>query len=168
MNQLTLNCGHCSARLSLPAPEERGIVSTTENRTEQYPPTVVNPLSLPPPVETQQLKDNEKPEANQLLDIQFRVSNCNPIIEEPSSPEPEHTPEIEDIEDMFLDDPDEIPTIKLNIEEFSQNLQDFMQKNMELQEGDMSKALVALTAGAASIPTPKLKNVSRLRTEHHV
>ncbi|PKI63707.1 hypothetical protein CRG98_015897 [Punica granatum] len=39
---------------------------------------------------------------------------------------------------------------------------------MELQEGDMSKALVALNPGVASIPTRKLKNVSRLRTEHQV
>ncbi|KAG5556769.1 hypothetical protein RHGRI_007140 [Rhododendron griersonianum] len=32
----------------------------------------------------------------------------------------------------------------------------------------MSKALVAFYPQAASIPTPKLKNVSRLRTEHQV
>ncbi|KAI3741989.1 hypothetical protein L1987_59668 [Smallanthus sonchifolius] len=42
-----------------------------------------------------------------------------------------------------------------------------MQNSMEIQ-GDMSKALVALNPQAASIPTPKLKNVSRLRTEHLV
>lgn len=39
---------------------------------------------------------------------------------------------------------------------------------MELAEGDMSKALVALTLETASIPTPKLKNVSQPRPEHHV
>lgn len=65
-------------------------------------------------------------------------------------------------------DPEEIPTISLNMTEFTQNLQNFMQSNMELQEVDMSKALVALTAEAASIPVPKLKNVNRLRTEHQV
>lgn len=43
-----------------------------------------------------------------------------------------------------------------------------MQRNMELQESDMSKALVALTPEVASIPMAKLKNVRRLRTEHHV
>ena len=73
-----------------------------------------------------------------------------------------------DIEDTFYEDPDEIPTIKLNIEEFTETLQNYMQKNMELQEGDMSKALVALNPEAASIPIPKLKNVRRLRTEHQV
>lgn len=67
-----------------------------------------------------------------------------------------------------MEDFNEIPTIKLNIEEFTQNLQNYMQQNMELQEGDMSRALVALTPEAASIPAPKLKNVNRLRTEHLV
>ncbi|KAF9600268.1 hypothetical protein IFM89_005854 [Coptis chinensis] len=44
----------------------------------------------------------------------------------------------------------------------------YMQKNMELQDGDVSKALVALTPEAASILTVKLKNVSQLRTELQV
>ncbi|XP_048447686.1 transcriptional activator DEMETER-like [Pyrus x bretschneideri] len=51
---------------------------------------------------------------------------------------------------------------------FTSTLQNYMQEKMELQEGDMSKSLVSLTSEAASIPTPKLKNVSRLRTEHQV
>lgn len=125
----------------------------------------INRLQLPPPQPNQQL-------------VHYEASNCAPVIEEPASPEPiievPPSPEPErteitefDIEDT-CEDPDEIPTIKLNIEEFSQNLQNYMQQNMELQEGDVSKALVALTSEAASIPTPKLKNVSRLRTEHQV
>ncbi|KAI6697914.1 hypothetical protein NL676_018033 [Syzygium grande] len=93
-------------------------------------------------------------------------SECN---EEPATPEPDCTQIAEnDMEDMFSDDFNEIPTIKLNMEEFTQNLQKYMQHNMDLQENDMSKALVALTPEAASIPVPKLKNVSRLRTEHLV
>jgi hypothetical protein len=40
--------------------------------------------------------------------------------------------------------------------------------NVDIEYADMSKALVAITPDAASIPTPKLKNVSRLRTEHQV
>lgn len=92
-----------------------------------------------------------------------------PIVEEPSTPEQEVIELVEsDIEDAFGEDPDEIPTIKLNLEEFTLNLQNYMQDNMELQDGDMSRALVALNPEAASIPTPKLKNVSRLRTEHQV
>lgn len=99
---------------------------------------------------------------------QSEVTNCEPIIEEPATPEPECKEVENDIEDTFYEDPDEIPVIKLNIEEFTQNLHTYMQNNMELQEFDMSKALVALTPEAASIPMPKLKNVSRLRTEHQV
>lgn len=161
-----MNHVECSARLALPGPEEKGIVSATENRTVKQNPTVMSDqLPLPLPQATEPSEGNQQSESNRYL----AVINCEPIVEEPSSPEPECPQVTEaDMEDTFCEDPDEIPTIKLNIEEFTQNLQNYMQENMELQEGDMSKALVALTAEAASIPTPKLKNVSQLRTEHHV
>lgn len=128
-------------------------------------PEMINQMPLPLPL----------PQPTELLDLNHQsgakpgANNCEPIIEEPATPEPECTEISEkDIEDAFWEDPDEIPTIKLNMEQFTQNLQNYMQQNMELQEVDMSKALVALKAEAASIPTPKLKNVSRLRTEHQV
>lgn len=109
-------------------------------------------------------------EGNNLSQERIVMKNCEPIIEEPATPEPEFIETSESaIEDYFDEDPDEIPVIKLNLEEFTQNLQNFMQENnLDIQEGDMSKALVALAPEAASIPTPKLKNVSRLRTEHQV
>lgn len=94
--------------------------------------------------------------------------NCEPIIEEPTTPESSIEVTERDIEDAFYEDPDEIPEIKLNIEEFTTNLQSFIQDNKELQEGDMSKAIISLSPQLASIPTPKLKHVSRLRTEHQV
>ncbi|KAE8719044.1 Transcriptional activator DEMETER [Hibiscus syriacus] len=159
-----------SARLALPGPEEKSIVSATENRTsDQNHAVIIDQLALPLPQPNDLSDTNSLPEANEQLQAVSGVNKCNPIIEEPASPEPECTQVAEnDIEDMFSEDPDEIPTIKLNMEEFTQNLQNYMQNNMELQEGDMSKALVALTAEAASIPTPRLKNVNRLRTEHQV
>ncbi|KAL3825806.1 hypothetical protein ACJIZ3_021835 [Penstemon smallii] len=156
-----------SARLALPAPEDKSIVSASENiAAGQNPTREMNTLQLP------------APQANAMNTIS-RVGNSQPIIEEPATPEPivevPATPEPEytqvtecDIENSFYEDPDEIPTIQLNMEQFAQNLQKVMQQHTELQEGDMSKALVALTADAASIPVPKLKNVSRLRTEHQV
>ncbi|XP_048236164.1 DNA glycosylase/AP lyase ROS1 [Ricinus communis] len=159
-----------SARLALPGPEEKGMVSATENRTnEPNPAAMVGQLPLPLPQATEQSEENQLSKSIQQSEAQYGVNSCEPIVEEPSSPEPERIQVTEnDMEDTFCEDPDEIPTIKLNIEEFTQNLQNYMQNNMELQECDMSKALVALTAEAASIPTPKLKNVSRLRTEHQV
>jgi hypothetical protein len=42
------------------------------------------------------------------------------------------------------------------------------ENNIKIEDADMSRALVAITPEVASIPTPKLKNVSRLRTEHQV
>uniref|UniRef100_A0A803NWS7 HhH-GPD domain-containing protein n=1 Tax=Cannabis sativa TaxID=3483 RepID=A0A803NWS7_CANSA len=149
-----------SARLALPGPEEKRIVTSidpTGPTPVNSPAVVMNPALLPPP------------ENNVLAESGSKIDKCEPIIEEPATPEQECIEVSQsDIEDSFYEDPDEIPTIKLNIEQFTQTLQNYMQKNMELQEGDMSKALVALNPEATSIPIPKLKNVSRLRTEHQV
>lgn len=93
--------------------------------------------------------------------------NNEPIIEEPPSPEPEG-PFESVIEEVFCEDSSEIPTIDLSLEDFTQNLQNYVQENMELQVGDIEKAIVAITREAVSIPAPKLKNLRRLRTEHQV
>jgi hypothetical protein len=156
--KLTTSPNWCSARLALPGPEDKSIVSSSVPIvTERNPAAIFNPMPLPPP------------ENNSLKETGYESRTCEPIIEEPATPEQECLEMTEsDIEDSFYEDPDEIPTIKLNIEEFTINLQNYMQEKMELQEGDMSNALVALNPEAASIPTPKLKNVSRLRTEHQV
>ncbi|XP_071706967.1 DNA glycosylase/AP lyase ROS1-like [Rutidosis leptorrhynchoides] len=149
-----------SARLALPGPEEKRIVTSdapVATDPDPIPPTsnmpMPPPLPLPPP--ENKFNTNKK--------------NYEPIIEVPSTPEPEPAEiTISDIEDQYYgDDSDEIPSIKLNMEEFTSNLQNIIQDSKELQE-NMSKALVALNPNAASIPTPKLKDVSRLRTEHLV
>jgi hypothetical protein len=139
-------------------------VTATDNKPEK------NPNSLP--------FLQSQSEGKQQSEAKSGVTNCEPIIEEPATPEPE-CKEVEngiedtfyedhDIEDTFYEDPDEIPVIILNTEEVTQNLHTHMQNKTELQEFDMSKALVALTPEAASIGMPKLRNVSRLRTEHQV
>ncbi|KAF6152513.1 hypothetical protein GIB67_023207 [Kingdonia uniflora] len=168
-----------SARLALPGPEEKGIVaSDVLIKADRYPVGGTNPVQLGLP-ETNS-SGNTHPvqlrlpvanpagqlclrEPNRLGRTASIIEQCEPIIEEPS------TPEVSDIEDMFYEDLDEIPAIDLNIEEFALNISNYMQENnMEFQEGDLSNALVSLTPREASIPTPKLKNVSRLRTEHLV
>ncbi|KAI3797619.1 hypothetical protein L1987_32879 [Smallanthus sonchifolius] len=155
-----------SARLALPTPDEKRIVTAfTDHDQSQSSTGIANQHHL------------LLSQAKQYLRQQSEVPNHDPVIEELATPEPiievPATPEQEklqqefDIED-FCEDAEEIPMIRLNMEAFSQNLQNYMQNNMELAEDDMSRALVALTSEAASIPTPKLKNVSHLRTEHHV
>lgn len=152
----THTCILCSARLALPGPEERRIVcSDVPTTSSKSCGVVINPMPLPP------AEDNLGREPGY-------ARNCEPIIEEPTTPESSIEVSERDIEDAFYEDPDEIPVIKLNIEEFTTNLQSFIQEKMEMQEGDMSKALVALSPKLASIPIPKLKHVSRLRTEHQV
>lgn len=149
-------CLWCSARLALPGPEERQIVSSVAPVVSSNSSDVtMKPMLLPPSKDT--------------IEQGVRLSrDCEPVIEEPTTPELPTEVEERDIEDAFYDDPDEIPVIKLNIDEFTTNLQNFIQEQMEMGEGDMSKALVALNPVLASIPTPKLKHISRLRTEHQV
>ncbi|AQK59094.1 Protein ROS1 [Zea mays] len=150
-----------SARLALPAPEEKCLVTLEDpNVVEFSHQTYINSGSVG------QLEWSANYPKHAVS------GNHQPIIEEPLSPECE-TENIEAhegaIEDFFCEESDEIPTINLNIEEFTQNLKDYMQaNNVEIEYADMSKALVAITPDAASIPTPKLKNVNRLRTEHQV
>ncbi|KAL4182465.1 hypothetical protein AMTRI_Chr11g150220 [Amborella trichopoda] len=148
-----------SARLALPGPREKGLVGRmnpymTMNEQNSH----IHPLPLPP-LETMPLSQEGQDS-----------KKCEPIIEEPATPEPECIESSEiDIEDSLWEDPEEIPTIDLNLKGLSQNVQTYMEENhMGLQDPDMSKALVALTPEAASIPMPKLKNVGRLRTEHQV
>lgn len=98
-------------------------------------------------------------------------NNMKFIIEEPATPEHESTQCLGgDIEDSFYEDPVEIPIINLISEEFTKNTwKNYMQENrFETLDGEMSKALVAITDNAASIPTPKLRNANRLRTWRHV
>ncbi|MED6217686.1 hypothetical protein PIB30_019995 [Stylosanthes scabra] len=159
-----------SARLALPGPEQKSIVITKgNNATNPSPSVVINQLPLPLPTNTSQAEELQQEEASKRLEARSEINICQPIIEEPASPEPECTQVLEtDIEDAFYEETCEIPTIDVDMEELTLNVQNYMEENMELQEGEMSKALVALTPEAACIPTPKLKNVNRLRTEHWV
>ncbi|KAJ4766537.1 demeter-like protein 3 [Rhynchospora pubera] len=187
-----------SARLALPAPEEKGLstaalpsgTSTSTNLQPPFPPhapppeiegssttsSLPLPLPYPSPVHLpfhNRLYSQIQPQLPNPTLSRSQTQTCNePIIEEPASPEPEPVAEKEigEIEDAFVeDDPDEIPVIKLDFKEFTQNLRSYFQaNNLEIEGADMSKAMVAISPEAASIPVPKLKNVSRLRTEHQV
>ncbi|KAG0486928.1 hypothetical protein HPP92_009023 [Vanilla planifolia] len=104
------------------------------------------------------------PEDESIVCSTFPISSAN--VQEPPTPEP-GCPESA-TEEACFQDPDEIPSIELKFEKFMQNPQSYMQENLELYDDDISKALVAFPPEAASIPMPKLKNVSRLRTEHQI
>ncbi|VAH07922.1 unnamed protein product [Triticum turgidum subsp. durum] len=147
-----------SARLALPAPQEKSLVKSSNQFSFQSG-------GMPTPYSTvlPQLEGSTQGH-------DFRTNNSEPIIEEPASPAREECPETleNDIEDY---DPDtgEIPLIKLNLQAFAQNLENCIKEsNMDLGSDDIAKALVAVSTGSASIPVPKLKNVRRLRTEHYV
>lgn len=82
--------------------------------------------------------------------------NHEPLIEEPSSPEPESVKKtIHDIEDDCYNDTDKMPTIKFNFKELHENV-------MQLKDGNFSNALVTISPEAALLPAPQLKNASCL------
>ncbi|XP_051207248.1 protein ROS1C isoform X1 [Lolium perenne] len=147
-----------SARLALPAPEEKGLAcSRNQFNFQNGGMPTLNSTVLPQLEGSTHGRD-------------FPANNSEPIIEEPESPrEEEQTETLEnDIEDYDADT-GEIPIIKLNLEAFAQNLENCIKEsNKDLQPDDIAKALVAISTEAASIPVPKLKNVRRLRTEHYV
>ncbi|KAM1157442.1 hypothetical protein ACFX1X_028353 [Malus domestica] len=69
-----------SARLALPGPEEKSIVNSSVPIAAGINPTIaVTPMSLPPP------------EINSLQIAGVEINKCEPIIEEPASPEQEFT-----------------------------------------------------------------------------
>lgn len=149
----------CSARLALPGPQEKNTV------TSIVPYEAVQDSSL---VIMPEIKSHP---AATFSESRYETKSCEPIIEHPPSPEPESTKYLErDIEDLCDDPEDYIPTIRLDVEGFRDLLQECIEMNNNPLKGvvDMSKALVALTSEAASIPLPKLKDISLLRTIHHV
>ncbi|XP_011088844.1 protein ROS1 isoform X2 [Sesamum indicum] len=143
------------------------IQDTTELRLEGYKGQITAPESSVASI--QDTMDHISPPKFTLVDGDcseglYNSCNCEPIVEMPLSPEPECTGTVEiDIEDLYCDSDDEIPTIKLNGEEFRKNVLTFMG-----EEDGISKSLVTLSPETASIPMPKLKYVGRLRTVHHV
>ncbi|KAF3500603.1 hypothetical protein F2Q69_00045613 [Brassica cretica] len=94
---------YASARLALPAREERILTSATvQVAPEFFPPAAIQMVELPPPLES--FLTREAPSNG---------GSSEPIIEEPATPEQEFTEITEsDIEDAYYnEDPDEIPTI---------------------------------------------------------
>ncbi|XP_020547113.1 protein ROS1-like [Sesamum indicum] len=71
-----------------------------------------------------------------------------------------------DIEDFGLDG---IPQIRLDDKKLKENMQKFInERNIPLQEAEMSNTLMVLISETGSILVPKLKNLSHLRTQHQV
>lgn len=133
------------------APKEEGIPNYMD------PTSVMD--NLVSPVSISIIKDG------QTYQSEGAYKNYEPIIEMPASPELKSI-EIEekDVEDLWYDDYDEIPTIRLD-EEFGAGVQDYPYVDPTIQESHASQALVCVPT---STPARKLKNIRRLRTEHDV
>ncbi|XP_022731590.1 DEMETER-like protein 2 [Durio zibethinus] len=99
-----------------------------------------------------------------LLGSGHQIKICEPIIEEPFEPPAKLEPPKSQEPESVCGDSEGIPIIKLN-RDFRTTL--CSQSNI-ICDGESSKALVALTSHAASIPALKLRRLSRLRSEHLV
>ncbi|XP_021610065.1 DEMETER-like protein 2 isoform X2 [Manihot esculenta] len=109
-------------------------------------------------------------ESNKTLASELRSQNCEPIIEEPKSPQLEQVTDDLTIEEIIYDDKEaKIPTIKLNNESFKKNVHYFMDKyGQNLQSLHLSRDIVPVYVDVDSVPLHKLKHTNRLRTEHRV
>ncbi|XP_002986643.2 protein ROS1 [Selaginella moellendorffii] len=155
---MRMECRHfasayASARLALPAPPTQ-----CEQQGDKAGAQQQEVLTLPPPVSL--------PPAT-LTNVVATPKKCEPIIEEPRSPEPE--PESEscegsstcpDMEDLLFTQGSE--TLHLNLIEQPQAPPQYTVASAS------SKELMVLPPEFAYIPVPKLKNIFRLRTVHYV
>lgn len=148
----------CSAKLALPAPANNYVgplvvSGNYENHLDAF--NALWPLL---------------PAEDTFPGFTHATSYGEPIIEEPDSPEPEFNKTMEmDIEDLCLDnDGDEIPTFALHSQKYMENSWNYWGEDDGGISKEMSKALIRLPPEATFIPLPKLKNVTRLRTEHQV
>ncbi|XP_057478542.1 protein ROS1A-like isoform X2 [Actinidia eriantha] len=147
-----------SARVALPGPQEKSMSSSmVPDATVQDSIFDITPAT------------KSTPEAT-FSASRYQTKNCEPVIEYPSSPEPECTENlVRDIEDFYDEVEDDIPIIRLDTASLEKRIREFIEiNNIPLEVGSISQALVALTPEAASIPLPKLKEISRLRTVHYV
>uniref|UniRef100_A0A9I9DP18 HhH-GPD domain-containing protein n=1 Tax=Cucumis melo TaxID=3656 RepID=A0A9I9DP18_CUCME len=148
---LRADCRHyasayASARLALPGPQEKGIVSTmAPEKSFEGNTQAMNSASV------LHIDANPFSEA---------TNNCEPIIEAPPSPEPAHDEsQLTDIEDLYEYDSDDVPIIRLSSGQFTTT-------SLNCVDDTITKALVPLHTRVASAPLRKLKHIERLRTEH--
>ncbi|CAH1413573.1 unnamed protein product [Lactuca virosa] len=155
-----------SARLALPGPKGSSSVTTTIIPAPPASPPPLPPVQPPPPLVVADVDPND-------CDSNSYVENCEPIIEIPPSPEPYVEVKLPDIEDYFCESEDEIPTIRLNTQEFEETLKETINKKNNLsfsETDDVSNAIVALSREAASfrVRVRPIKHTGKLRTIHIV
>ncbi|KAH9328401.1 hypothetical protein KI387_000509, partial [Taxus chinensis] len=179
---MKLNCKHfasafASARQALPAPGDKSLSLpifsfNTKPREDSYS---RSPLALPPTSSFNTISQCN-PYTLDLDSISVKqtstsMRNYEPIIEEPSSPEHDYvdsSAESAAFESSDMDS-EEMPTINLTCNVHTLEIYKSSENSVKcLEATDTSTALVLVPPESASIPVPKLKNVSRLRTEHQV
>ncbi|KAJ6963052.1 transcriptional activator DEMETER [Populus alba x Populus x berolinensis] len=141
-----------AANLSLPGPSKKSVdQSIVTSKPSRNSSSLGNNCVVKNPMSVTLLDSNRTTKSGR------DVHTCKPIVEEPKSPQQE-----EDIEDFSWDgciEDEEIPTIKLNREEFNPDGKKSPYSNSMLQ---------ALVSVGTTLSAPKMKRVTSLRTEHQV
>eukprot|EP01018_Ginkgo_biloba_P008215 Gb_33270 [translate_table: standard] len=175
---MRVDCKHfasafASARLALPAPNDNSLSVSVSSLALSHQNLASTELALLPAKQQNNMTNTSKVPPLQLMESNWQTENCEPIIEEPATPEHEYTDSLESVViESYSIDPEEVPTIDLQSEDLTPEIfslfDNSIQYSKEIDTWTTSMALVPLPLEAASIPLPKLKNVSRLRTEHQV
>ncbi|KAJ0972471.1 hypothetical protein J5N97_020430 [Dioscorea zingiberensis] len=148
---------YASAKRLLTGPEEKSLVNSSYSSTSSIDHFTVS-TSLP----ITQIEEGEFSE--KLTSI-----SCEPIIEEPPSPEPERFEEynINYSEDCLYNS-DEDNIIEINLKDASQNLEHINQANNTEPQDDGNSNLTLTAAPFVSFLMPALKSVNKFRTKHYV
>lgn len=120
------------------------------------------------PLAIAQLEDSQ-------LSEKFNSISCEPVIEEPPSPQHEPEPKTEHIEqycanysDGCLCNSDEDDIIEFNLKDASQDFKHINEANSIEPQDDGNSNLALIVAPFVSFLMPALKSTHKFRTKHYV
>ena len=151
----------CSAKRLLTGPEERSSVNSVYLSISS-----IDYFTGSSPLAIAQLEDSQ-------LSEKFNSISCEPVIEEPQSPQ--HEPEPEHIEQYHVNysddclcnsDVDDI--IELNLKDASRDFKHINEANSIEPQDDGNSNLALIVAPFGSFLMPALKSTDKFRTKHYV
>ncbi|XP_039118000.1 protein ROS1A-like isoform X2 [Dioscorea cayenensis subsp. rotundata] len=154
---------YASAKRLLTGPEERSSVNSIYSSISS-----IDSFTGSRPLAIAQLEDSQ-------LSEKFNSISCEPVIEEPPSPQHEPEPKTEHIEqycanysDGCLCNSDEDDIIEFNLKDASQDFKHINEANSIEPQDDGNSNLALIVAPFVSFLMPALKSTHKFRTKHYV
>ncbi|KAH7667133.1 Uracil-DNA glycosylase protein [Dioscorea alata] len=154
---------YASAKRLLTGPEERSSVNSIYSSISS-----IDSFTGSSPLAIAQLEDSQLPE-------KFNSISCEPVIEEPPSPQHEPEPKPEHIEqycanysDGCLRNSDEDDIIELNLKDASQDFKHINEADSIEPQADGNSNFALIVAPFVSFLMPALKSTHKFRTKHYV